>query len=302
MRSRFDQFAKQMVRAGLSAGGAVHTDEEVSPDARRIDIWFTPAGDGVERALRPPGLLGRIGLAACTMEPFHQTPRGLDVMDCVCKHHLFRGVLSRREPQTPLPVQWIISSGRPEGALAGLKFEASAEWGQGVHQGPALTHTRLVVVSELPRTRDTLLVRLLGSGQVLLRAIAELHALPADAPERSLALPFLLGLRLEIPKDPTQRTEDETEFVMTTEQLVENYLQEQRRAGREEGLEKGVQVGVRGSVTDAFTARFGTPPDDVVAILSRTEDVALLRSWLKLVVGAPMQDALAAIRSGTAPR
>jgi hypothetical protein len=37
--------------------------------------------------------------------------------------------------------------------------------------------------------RDTLLVRLLGAGSVLKQAIAELQALPADAPERRLALP-----------------------------------------------------------------------------------------------------------------
>ncbi len=42
MRSRFDQFAKQMIREGFAPGGAVETDAEVSPDARRIDVWFTP--------------------------------------------------------------------------------------------------------------------------------------------------------------------------------------------------------------------------------------------------------------------
>jgi hypothetical protein len=44
----------------------------------------------------------------------------------------------------------------------------------------ALHYTRLVVVSELPVTRDTLLVRLLGAGSTLKHAIAELQALPAD--------------------------------------------------------------------------------------------------------------------------
>jgi hypothetical protein len=46
-----------------------------------------------------------------------------------------------------------------------------------------------VVVKELPVTRDTLLLRLLGAGSVLKHAIAELQALPAEAPERRLALP-----------------------------------------------------------------------------------------------------------------
>ena len=122
MWTRFDQFAKRMTRAGFGPGGPVHTDQEVSPDARRIDVWFTPVAPAVEELLRPLGLLGRMGFTACTLEAFHRTPGGVEVMDCVCKHHLFRGQLVRREPRTPLPVQWIVSSGRPESALSGLWF------------------------------------------------------------------------------------------------------------------------------------------------------------------------------------
>lgn len=81
---------------------------------------------------------------------------------------------------------------------------------------------------------------------------------------------------------------------MVTEEIVQEYLQEHRRAGLQDGL--------RESVTTVFTVRFGPPPDDVVAIVSRTKDVDLLRSWVKLVAVAPMQDALASIRGGTAPR
>ena len=42
MRTRFDQFGKQMVRAALEIHGAVETDAEVPAEARRIDLWFTP--------------------------------------------------------------------------------------------------------------------------------------------------------------------------------------------------------------------------------------------------------------------
>ncbi|HET7500719.1 MAG TPA: hypothetical protein VFK02_06940 [Kofleriaceae bacterium] len=40
-------------------------------------------------------------------------------------------------------------------------------WPPGIYEGPPLLWTRLVVVSELPVTPDTLLLRLLGAGQVL---------------------------------------------------------------------------------------------------------------------------------------
>ena len=42
MRSRFDQFAKHMLREALAPAGLVETDAEVSPDAQRVDVWFVP--------------------------------------------------------------------------------------------------------------------------------------------------------------------------------------------------------------------------------------------------------------------
>ena len=42
MRTRFDQFGKQMVHAALETCGPVETDAEVPADTRRIDLWFMP--------------------------------------------------------------------------------------------------------------------------------------------------------------------------------------------------------------------------------------------------------------------
>jgi hypothetical protein len=42
MRTRFDQFGKQMVRTALETRGPVETDAEVTADTRRIDLWFMP--------------------------------------------------------------------------------------------------------------------------------------------------------------------------------------------------------------------------------------------------------------------
>jgi hypothetical protein len=47
---------------------------------------------------------------------------------------------------------------------------------------------------------------------VLKHAIAELQTQPAEAPERRLALPVLLRLRLTVPSDPAQQTSDDQEF------------------------------------------------------------------------------------------
>lgn len=366
MRNRFDQFAKQMAGKVLATEGTVRTDEEVSPDAGHIDIWFTPRHAGRSnqnkgenkgeaqggRALASLGMLGRMARVPFTMEPFHRTPDGREVMAAVSKHHYFRhrlaghrstapaergspammvqGQFSRSEPPLAtaaprrrgterargdhpkvLPVQWIVSSGRPASALRGLRFRRGAvrRWGPGVYDGPPLTHTRLIVVAELAATRDTLLLRLLGAGRCLSRALKEVDALPEDAPERALTYPLLLKLRVEIPKDPAERTESDEEFIMATQDILDAYIEKLKQEGREEGRAEGREEGRaegrnegsclahRKDLIDVYTTRFGAPPASVAAIIAQTNDPNLLGSWLKLVAGASAKEAAAAIRA-----
>ena len=64
-----------------------------------------------------------------------------------------------------------------------------------VYRAPGWTRAGLVVASELPRDRSTLLVRLLAGGRGRPDAMKDLSALPPDAPEHALATPVLLDLR-----------------------------------------------------------------------------------------------------------
>jgi hypothetical protein len=225
MRTRFDQFGKQMVRDALEGRCSVEADAEVPADTRRIDLWVTPREAGAS----PPnhlGLLGLITRSSVTLEFFHNTPSGDELAACLIKHGEFRHFLSRRKTLPPLPIQWVISSGRPDAGIDGLGFRPMRGASCGIYESPPLQWTRLVVVNELPVTRDTLLVRLLGAGSVLKQAIAELQSLPAEAPERRLALPVLLRLRLAVPTDPAQQTSDDQEFLMNTQDIVETWRRE----------------------------------------------------------------------------
>ena len=124
---------------------------------------------------------------------------------------------------------------------------------RGIYESPPFHCTRLVVVSELPATRDTLLVRLLGARSVLRLAITELQALPAEAPERRLALPVLLRLRLTVPIDPAQQTSDDQEFLMNTQDIVDNW--------RREAIQEGLQEGERKLLLRQLRRRFGAAVD-----------------------------------------
>jgi hypothetical protein len=94
MRTRFDYFDKELVRAALEDSCSVETDAEVSVDTRRIDLWFTPRE---VRALPDHlDLLGRMTAGPGTLEFFHNTPSGDELAACLVKHGDFRRVLSLR--------------------------------------------------------------------------------------------------------------------------------------------------------------------------------------------------------------
>ncbi len=142
--------------------------------------------------------------------------------------------------------------------------------GTGGDDGPPLAFTRLVVLAELPETRDTLLMRLMGAGRVLERALEELNELPMDALERALALPLLVRLRIEIPADAAQRTKEDEEFIMATQDPLERY---------NEQLESKFRIrSRREDLMDVYVVRFGEPPPDIVAIIQTTTDLELRTS------------------------
>jgi hypothetical protein len=291
-RTRFDHFGKQMVRAALELRGPVETDAEVQADARRVDLWFMP---DPTRASVPDhlGLLGRITAGPSTLEFFHCTPSGEELAACLIKHGDFRHFLSLRKVPPPTPTQWVISSGRPADGIEGLWLRPMHNWPSGIYEGPPLLWTRLMVVNELPVARDTLLLRLLGAGRVLKHAIAELKALRAEAPERMLALPILLRLRLDVPTDPAKQTSDDQEFLMNTQDIVDTW----RREAIQEGVKQGLERGVACSLVDIYEARFGAMPDDIRAVIEDTHDEATLRAWVKLAGTRGADEIAAAIRA-----
>jgi flagellar biosynthesis/type III secretory pathway protein FliH len=103
---------------------------------------------------------------------------------------------------------------------------------------------RLVVVSELPKTRSTLLLRLLGAGRTFRDALQELERLPADAWEVRTSLPLLIRYQLEIKSLPvTERTAEE-EAIMAAHELYEKWERERVERGKALGLEEGLAQGL----------------------------------------------------------
>ena len=287
MRNRLDRLAKDVAQAGLTAMGKVVTDAEVPGESQHADVWYEPdpaRASGRERL----GMLGRLAATACTIEAYSDSPSADEVRACVQKHlGAWRSCVAR-DRTAEAPFLWILSTGRPKAVLDGLRMEPMAGWPAGVYAGPDLLRTVVVVLGELPRERSTLLIRLMGGRRVLREAIEELRQLPEDAPERAIALGPLLRFRAAI-VDPGPATPEEEEFVMTTQELVEQFIEQ----GRKQGMAQGT--------IELYEARFGPMPPALRSAVEAMRDLPTLRKWHLLAgTGArdEVHDAIAADPAG----
>lgn len=122
--------------------------------------------------------------------------------------------------------------------------------------------TAIVVIHQLPRTSETLWLRLLGRGTVQKRAIDELEALPQDNPLRAVALEMLYNLRQNLQVNQSNDAE-ERDLIM---RLAPLYQQDREQAIRE-GEERGIQQGQRQLIENFLRVRFGELDEELSSLI-----------------------------------
>jgi hypothetical protein len=292
VRTRYDQLAKGILTEVLATAGEVRIQEEIVGEVQAADVLFLPAADRAGERARL-GLLGRMADAPCLLEPFHDTP-GVDaILDCLCKQlTLRRNLLREARKNKALPARiprlWILSSGQPETALVGLGFTACDDLPAGVWQAAPLLSMFLVSLRDLPATRDTLPLRLLGTGPTFWLAFKELDALPHHAWEQQALMPLLLAFRIEI----TQNSEEDEMSYAEIQAIYDKWDREVRQRSREQG--------VRAALVALYETRFGALPDSLRAVLEATEDEHTLLAWVPLFTAAPAADIATAVLGAAA--
>jgi hypothetical protein len=161
----------------------------------------------------------------------------------------------------------VIGPGRPETVLAAYGCTPA---GPGVHHAVWGLEMRVLILAELPRTRETLLLRLLGSGRLLRAALDDFAALPKDAWERSVATPILVHFRLAS-QGPSRDEEDDVGAEITA--WFEDYQRRMKSEARAEEAAKGVLTVLR--------ARGINVPDDARVRILGEKDPDLLGRWLE---------------------
>jgi hypothetical protein len=238
----------------------------------------------------------------CLLEPYSASP-SVDAVDSDLRKQLNLHQRLRKDAKEPglkKPVLWVLSPGRPEEALADFELRPAAGWPTGYYAaGPAL-QLFIVVLSELPETAETRLLRLLGPPKTRRRALQEIRALPATDPQRTPLLEILAELRylLRHIEDPSPEEQD---FMTPLRQQFEQFKSDLRHEATQAGLKLGEAKGkAEGKVEGkaeallAVLAARGVRVTEVArAKILACPDQATLDRWLvRAVTAASVDEAL----------
>jgi hypothetical protein len=288
VRNRFDHLAKRIAQKMLEAFGKAVTQNEITPETQYADLYYEPDPARQEQRDRL-GLLGRLAAHACIFEVYSDAPNGEDLRACLAKHlalwqqRVRDARAQSRKRGEPLDEEsaasflWIIAAGAPITLLQKLKLDPSPAWPPGIYLfGEDVLRVGIVVASQLPRDRSTLLLRLIAAGPLLGPAVLELARLPPDAYERVVAEPILLQFHGVLRQNPTH-TPDEQEFIMAMMQSWE----ERKAEGQANAL-----------LTILGVRRIAVPEATREYILAQT-DQKRLEEWIaKAVVASSLEDVI----------
>jgi hypothetical protein len=299
MPKRFDHLAKQIGCEALGPSGPTVAHDEITPETQHADLRHEPdPARKVERARL--GLLGRIASVLCLIEIYGHAPGAEEFRACLAKHLAFWQQRSRKarahnqqrrqKRQRPdafvAPFLWIIAAGVPNAILTKLKLGPARGWPAGVYFfGDDVLRVGIVVASQLPRDRSTLLVRLMAAGPLLAPAIEELRALPPTAHERAVAEQILLKLQHALGQQP-RRTPEEQEFIVTMYKTWEEGRAEARAEGRVKGRAEGRVETQANAVLTALRVRGIAVSEAARKRILAQKDLQRLKRWLEKAIVA----------------
>lgn len=259
-----DKFAKDYLEELLKDYGAVDTSEKISGEIKEIDVLFTPSRQQTSN-LQILGLLGRFAEYPALLEVFRNPASDDEIVDCLQKLFEVKGELRREAnakktelQESENPKLWVLTPTISPPRLSGFNVKRKKGWLPGVYFLGDTLRAAIVVIHQLPRTPETLWLRLLGRGSVQEQAIIELQALPLNHPYQKATLELVYNLRQNL-RINQQLEEDDRELIMRLEPL---YQQD-----REQAKLEGRIIGERLVVENLLQVRFGTLDDELSAII-----------------------------------
>jgi hypothetical protein len=282
----YDLLAKLLLSEICEGKGTFGIEHELSVNPRRADFWYQHDGRSTI-----PGIFGRMLGRGCSMVECYQHPPSMAVWrQCIQKQVALQSKL-----KADYPWLYVISAGRPTTLIRQGRLLPLEGWPRGFYEGAPLYQARLIVVSELPKRPETLLLRLLGTGPTLEAAGDELTRLPEASWERETASAVLPAFRLSM-SDVQEST-----MIQPYQDMYEKWVREQRAIGEQIGIEKGIEKGIAkgiekgiekgleeaarksreatvATLVELYRVRFSTPPDELVGLLHQVKQEQQLQA------------------------
>ncbi|HRI63580.1 MAG TPA: hypothetical protein PK156_05065 [Polyangium sp.] len=297
-----DQFAKNVLREALRFMSTAETEVEVLHATQKIDFYTfpDPAWFG---ELSEMGLLGELAAVSAMFEVFWNTPSLERIRRCMAKQLAWHHELERRarvcthESPEAVVFPWlnILTTGRPNSVLEAFVFQMVRP---GVYEAAAGLCMRIIVISELTRNRETLLLRLFGREQVLTDALVDLDELPVDSWERVAVTRVLNGFDFDGTDSETNQ-----EAEMTRAEHVRFLIAAFRRIVRRQALAKQAEREVtREILLWRLERRFGNLPAVAKVRILGASEVRLHRWADRVLCAETLDQVFAPPRTGLFPK
>jgi len=252
-----DQFAKDYLEELLTPFGTVEAPSNLAGEIREIDVLFSPTNTKTAD-IEILGLLGKLITTPAIFEPYRNPASKEEICDCLLKLLEMRGASQREAKRNKNPIAsikttklWILTPTASQTLLLGFRATENTHWSAGIYFLADYLNTAIVVIHQLPRTPETLWLRLLGRETVQKQAIDELRKLPSNYPFQKATIELVYNLQKTLNINNSSDLEDK-ELIMR----LTPYYQQDREQAIQEGLQQGLQQGEERLVMRLINRRF----------------------------------------------
>ena len=235
-----DDFAKSYLKEVLKGVGRAVPNYPLKAETRTADLWFRIKSKPSASARKALGLLGRIVTRDAFIEVFRNAAPPIEIRNCKSKLSLLEVELIRRAArrnkklkEADLPLLILLM---PTCSLRIRRgFSVTPTPTPGVYNFPEMERTILVVLHQLPKTRDTIWLRILGRASFQQQAINDFVETAAPAALTDVVTELLADYRA-ILEERGRLTNEEEELIMNLSAAYQKKKQEWLDEGKEEGV------------------------------------------------------------------
>ena len=242
-----DDFAKSYLKEVLKGIGRAVPNRSLKAETRTADLWFRMKSKPSASARKALGLLGRIVVKDALIEVFRNAAPPVEIRNCKSKLSFLEVELIRRATrrgkslrEADLPILILLM---PTCSLRIRRgFSVTPTPTPGVYKFPEMERTVLVVLHQLPKTKDTVWLRMLGRASFQQQAINDFVGMSAPAALTDTVTELLADYRA-ILEAQGRLTEEEEELIMNLSAAYQKKKQEWLEEGKEEGKKEGEREG-----------------------------------------------------------